>query len=186
MACPGAYRHRSLVIDDLTPGLAQATVGLMSRPSGKTFRQPIGAWPRHRVLKIELEGSRAWPDSGPSDRRASQSVHALQGEDDVALRRAVHHALDELLDEILPQLPQLQEWVIWPSPGGPARYTVWHRVEKRTPSTLKLLCESAKLRARASAIFSQETNNWGRCPDCHAERIGSGDFASRQIMASPL
>lgn len=151
----------------------------MPRPSGKTFRQQIGKWPRHRAIFLEVRGEAQYPDSGGSiTHRDSVEFHAINGEGDAALRRGAHKALDEALDVIMLSLVEREEWVVWRQTGATI-YTVAHKVARRTPRYLRTVCMAVnndpEFRVSGgdpmkNAIFGgpQLAINWGTCKACAA------------------
>jgi hypothetical protein len=116
---------------------------MTSRPSGKTFAQPVGYWPRIRALRFEIKGSLAYPDAGPFDPRpAYGEVLANQDENDEALRRAAHRELDRLLDKVLPQMPldPTARWIAWND--GDGTYHDWqaHLITERHTRRVSTAC----------------------------------------------
>ena len=73
-------------------------------------------WPLVRALRLEIKGSRAYPNAGPGDPSGTGRVLGNQDENDAALRRAAHKELDRLLDAMLPAMPLAPRWISWSRP----------------------------------------------------------------------
>jgi len=126
---------------------------------------------RHRHFAIEVKGRSSYPDSLSGEpRRGSAEFLCHQDEDDAAVRRALHKALDAVLDKVLPATPApLAEWAVWRTPNEGTGYTWAHQVKKRTEGRVTLVCGLPV--KPADGIFGREPHsalrsNWGACPSC--------------------
>lgn len=145
----------------------------MGKRQGKTYRQPVGHWPRRRAISIELAGHRRYPDSGGSysTRPTSATFVADNDESDQAVRRAMHKQLDAMLDELLPKVPKPgPEWVMPKvyEHGSYAYDVLCHRVvQRRAGQEVKVACGThVGYDVDILSISIDPPTHWNRCQSC--------------------
>ena len=93
----------------------------MTRPSGKTFRGPIGSWPRVRAIRAEIALYTQSPDVPAGEPlRSRLEVRGDLGENDAALTKAAHRALDVALAELFERARE-RYGIVGRAPGDPRR-----------------------------------------------------------------